>query len=71
MYLAGGSGANSSSGGGSSVAKSAVEQTAFASLGLSAPTMRAMSEGFKYVYATPVQAAAIPVALKGTDVLAS
>jgi hypothetical protein len=42
----------------------------FSELNLSAGTMRAMNEGFGYEYCTPVQAASVPVAMAGFDVLA-
>lgn len=44
--------------------------TKFSSLGLSAATMRAMNEAFKYAVATKIQEASIPLALRGDDVLA-
>jgi ATP-dependent RNA helicase MSS116 len=42
----------------------------FASLGLSAPTMRAMNEVFGYTNATAVQDQTLPPIMKGLDVLA-
>ena len=42
----------------------------FASLNLSAPTMRALNEDFQYSAMSIVQAACIPTALQGTDIVA-
>jgi superfamily II DNA/RNA helicase len=39
-------------------------------MGLSGPTMQALTQHFKYTIASEVQAKAVPVAMGGTDVLA-
>ena len=54
----------------SASASHALSDTPFRSLGLSAPTQRALDDIFGYPNCTPVQAKAIPPAARGTDVMA-